>query len=109
KEALLNEIKSADFDFETGVTPEQTYQRERYKLVQQAAGILRQIDQLPDETDSIDAQIEAAIKALRGIPPAVNSPSPAKSETKNAPLCPQCHDPIAQADKFCRGCGEKLA
>ena len=105
KEALLNEIKALDFDFETGQMPEESYQRERYKLIQQAADTLRQLDQLPAETDSVDEQIEAAIAALRGIKPAVKS---ANSHARPA-TCTKCSQPISTGDKFCRNCGEKLA
>lgn len=105
KETLLNAIKSLDFDFETGQMPEETYQRERYKLIQQAADTLRQIDQLPADADTVDAQIEAAIAALRGIKPAVKLiPDDVRPTT-----CTKCSQPISSGDKFCRNCGEKLA
>ena len=105
KDALLTEIKSLDFDFETGATSEESYQRERYKLVQQAAQILRQADQLPDTLGTVDEQIEAAIRALRGIGPAVT----VVAEKSTSATCPKCSQPISTDDQFCRKCGEKLA
>ena len=105
KEALLNEIKSLDFDFETGKLLEENYQRDRYRLIQQAADILRKIDQLPATGDSVDAQIEAAIAALRGIKPAVKP----IAESASPAICKKCSQPTSTNDKFCRNCGEKLA
>ena len=100
KDALLINIRALDFDFETGKLAEATYQRERYNLVQQAADILYELDRLPEETNSVDDQIEAAIAALRGISPAVKTV---------AVTCSKCSHSISERDKFCRNCGEKLA
>ncbi len=96
KTAIVNQIKTLDLDFDTGKIPAEQYEQERAQLKQAAAETLRQIDQLPAiAEDDTDAQIEAAVAALRG------KPVPALA-------CPNCGEAVAADDKFCRACGESL-
>ena len=92
KDALIAQIKVLDLDHDMGKIPTTQYEHERIQLKQAAADTLRQIDQLPDKSNDIDAQIEAAIAALRA----------------NAVTCPNCAASITASDKFCRECGEAL-
>ena len=99
KEALLTEIRQLDFDHETGKLPDETYQRERLVLMQAAAEKLRVLDGLP-EVKGVDARIEAAVAAFRGV----------RQEPAVATVlaCPNCGEAVSADDKFCRACGEKL-
>ncbi len=124
KSALLTQIRALDFDYETGTLPEDTYQRERLILMQDAANTLRLLDGLP-ELESVDARIEAAVAALRGRsePASVNGTALAENSERQtsavveddgaiaeikAAFCPQCGEKVMNKDKFCRSCGEKL-
>lgn len=95
KDALLAQIKSLDHDYETGKVPMDEYEAERLQLKLAAADVLRQADTLPAAvTSDIDAQIEAAIRAIR--------------EQGNAAMCKHCQASVTASDKFCRECGEAL-
>lgn len=71
KEALLEQIRSLEFDHDTGKLPDEEYHEQRADLVQQAADILRQIDALDSAESSttpsadLDDQIEAAVARRR--------------------------------------------
>lgn len=125
KASLLTQIRALDFDYETGKLPEDTYQRERLFLMQEAANKLRLMDGLP-EVEGVDARIEAAVAALRGggRQLAVGSEQLAVSseqvtvdnasdnrgeeERIDSSFCPQCGGKVMGGDKFCRACGERL-
>jgi hypothetical protein len=76
KEALLDQIRTLDFELETGKMPEEEYQRQRAPLLQEAASVLKELDDLAAEQQGngatgrlardVDADIEAAIAAARG-------------------------------------------
>lgn len=76
KEALLDQIRTLDFELETGKMPEEEYQRQRAPLLQEAASILKELDDLGAEQPGngatghmardVEADIEAAIAAARG-------------------------------------------
>ena len=94
KDALVAAIKTLDFDHETGKLPDDYYMAQRNKLKLAAADALRQADQLPDDTSDLEAQIEAAIAAIRATP--------------SGQKCPHCQQPVAKDDRFCRECGGVL-
>ena len=60
KEALLARIRALDFDAETDKQADEEWQGEREFLMQKAAGVLRQLDEVEDT----DAAIEAAIAKI---------------------------------------------
>lgn len=76
KEALLEQIRTLDFELETGKMPEEEYQRQRAPLLQEAASVLKELDALAAEQPGngatghaardVEAGIEAAIAAARG-------------------------------------------
>lgn len=113
KEALLTEISSLDFDYETGKLPPELYQHQRAVMVAEAAAILEQLDSLPQVVIA-DAEIEAAITQLRGQAPAAPVVAPpvavAVSGTGNGHgrFCTQCGSTIDPNDKFCAHCGSKI-
>ena len=94
KDALIAEIKTLDFDHETGKLPDDYYAAQRDKLKLAAADALRQATIAPAHTSDLEAQIEAAIAAIRATP--------------SGQKCPHCQQPVAKDDKFCRECGGVL-
>jgi hypothetical protein len=98
KEAYLSEIRALDFDYETGNIPPEVYDQQRAQLVQEAAAILKELDDLPAEDGDVYSQIEAAVAARRH--------QPAISSNGQARFCTQCGHPLDAGDKFCSRCGQ---
>lgn len=100
KEAYLTEIRSLDFDYETGKVPAEVYGPQRAQLVRDAAVVFKELDELPVAGDDVYSQIEAAIAARRQrMAPAGNG---------QVGFCSQCGQPIDAGDKFCAHCGQPL-
>lgn len=98
KEAYLSEIQALDFDYETGNIPTEVYEQQRAQLVQEAAAILKELDNLPAEDGDVFAQIEAAVAERRH--------QHAISSNGQASFCTQCGHPLDAGDKFCSRCGQ---
>jgi cytochrome c-type biogenesis protein CcmH/NrfG len=71
KEVMLQQIRELEFDHDTGKLPDDEFATQRADLVQQAAVILRQMDEY-DSAESVtqspanlDEQIEAAVARRR--------------------------------------------
>lgn len=116
KEAVLEEIRALDFDYETGKIPEDVHQVQREHLVMTATAVLKEIDALGVEAppDDVAAQIEAAINRVRAqkqvTPAASGVPlKTAVSSNGHTQFCPQCGAKVDGGDKFCAACGHKLA
>lgn len=62
KEALLARIRALDFDAETGKQDSKEWEGEREFLLGKAADVLKKLD----ETEDVDAAIEAAIAKILG-------------------------------------------
>lgn len=108
KEAVLTEIMSLDFDYETGKVPAEIYQPQRAEMVAEAAIILQQLDALP-AVETIDDEIEAAIAQLRQHVPAIQTPVvTAVTGNGHGRFCTQCGSPTDPGDKFCAHCGSQL-
>lgn len=115
KAGLLAHIRAVDFDFETGKIPAEEYERDRGRLLQEAAVVLRRLDHLPADQD-VDAQIEAAIGRLRKRPAAaaavvaaaVAEMAPAAVAEPADRFCPQCGAAAAPDHLFCPKCGNQL-
>jgi hypothetical protein len=132
KEALLAQIYTLDFDFETGKLPETDYQQQREALMSEATAVLKQLDEMDGEIEAAaaavpeqaasgrksdpDAEIEAAVARLRVTVPAVAAEvatevvgeEPARAGNGQAKFCPQCGQPADPDDKFCAHCGYRL-
>ena len=100
KDNLLDDIHALDFDHETGKVPTAVYQPQRQQLVEAAAAVLHQIDQIGSDAryQQRDAEIEAAIAKLRQ-----NHTTPT-----SARFCSQCGQPVDANDKFCAACGHQI-
>lgn len=97
KDALLTQIQTLDFEYETGKLPEAAYQQRRRELIERAALVLQRFETAVSHQDNtLDAKIEAAVAKLRGIEPEATQ------------SCPECASPVRDSDKFCAHCGHKL-
>lgn len=123
KEAILAQIRDLDFDHDTGKMPDEIHEHQRVQLMNKAADILKQLEQLEGKMPQpvvqveavngaadidIDDDIEAAVSRLRQarkIKPAVKS-RPASAN--GGGFCPQCGSPFDASDNFCVSCGHKL-
>jgi hypothetical protein len=113
KEALLNRVRDLDFDHETGKLPAIEHQQQRLILMNEAAAILRQLDQpAGDEPTAIVPpaadEIEAAIARLRQAnkpAPAPGRPAASSNGRDQINFCPQCGKPADPTDRFCAYCG----
>ena len=129
KEAILTLIRNLDFDYDTGKIPESNYKQQREDLINQAAEILQQIDELDQTPDTwadvaemesaepqrrplsdIEMDIEAAIEGRRSGPLKVAEKPAGQPEKTNGSFrfCPDCGLPVDPEDKFCSSCGHKL-
>lgn len=113
KEAVLEEIRALDFEYDTGKLPEEDYQAQRTELMAVASATLKALDELGTEApeDDVAAQIEAAINRVRS---QKQSPAQAVATTAVSPngqkiFCTQCGQPVDASDKFCAACGNKIA
>ena len=126
KEAVLAQIRSLDFDYDTGKLTDADYHKTREEFMVTAEDIFRQLDELEEgseepqplddapiagPTSDLESEIEAAVARHRAQPPAAapatNLTQPAVSNGKSK-FCPECGQPIDPDDKFCANCGHKL-
>lgn len=128
KEALLEEVRALEFDFDTGKIPPEVYEPQRAELVAAAAAVLQELDNLgastavpipaPAAADSpAPDAIEAAVARRRQSPvddieQAISrrrsQPATAVPTNGKANFCPQCGRPVDASDKFCVACGHQL-
>ena len=100
KESYLNEIHALDFDHETGKIPTDVYEQQRAQLLNEAAAVLKALDEMPEANGDVYSQIEAAVTARRH--------QHAMSSNGQVSYCTQCGQPLDSGDKFCAGCGQPL-
>ncbi len=120
KNVLLEQIRTLDFEHETGKLPTDVYEAQREALVQETAVLLQKLDAAPisnGKAANMDTKIEAAIAQMRGRQPvaaaataaAAVAPVPTATKSRSGGgFCPQCGSPADQGDKFCSTCGHKL-
>ena len=129
KEAILTLIRNLEFDYDTGKIPESNYKQQRAELINQAAGILQQIDEIDQKPDTwdevveletaerqtkplsdIEMDIEAAIEGRRSGSLNVIEKSAGQPEKTNGSVrfCTECGLPVDPEDKFCSSCGHTL-
>jgi len=100
KESYLNEIHALDFDHETGTVPTEVYEQQRAQLLNEAATVLKALDELPAAGGDVNSQIEAAVAERRH--------QHIISSNGQAGYCPQCGCSLDSGDKFCARCGQPL-
>jgi hypothetical protein len=113
KEVFLDQIRSLDFDHDTGKIPDEVYQSQRSYLLAEASEVLKELDQatarfgpkrtpeMAKSTD-VDDEIEQAIVRFRG-----SAPAAAPANGKRA-FCTQCGQATDPGDRFCAHCGHEL-
>lgn len=97
RKQVLRAIREIDFDQRTGKLDADDYSRMRSALEAQGAAVLRALDGLqttPVPRD-IDAEIEAAVAALREKPDLARA-------------CAKCGGQVSRSDRFCPHCGARL-
>lgn len=126
RERVLDSLQELDFDYKLGKIPESDYPRERTRLLERGAEILKGLDDLdikvaaqrPRVSDAIEKAI-ADRRTSAGAGP--RQPVAADDEIERlvaarrrektdryAGFCPQCGQAIQQSDKFCSKCGSTL-
>lgn len=84
KDALLEQIRTLDFEYETGKMPDDEYHRQRAFFMQEATAVLKELDTIaagekgkgaaqPIPRD-VETDVEAAIAAARGTSPVTQTP-----------------------------------
>lgn len=111
KEVYLEQIKSLDFDYDTGKLPQDVYQHQRAELLVEASHLLKQLDEIQGRTSTQgvgdgaaarDKEIEIAVARLRQ---SASGDAPSNGQKR---FCTQCGKPADVDDKFCAHCGQKL-
>lgn len=131
KDALLRDIRELDEDYEAAKVAPEMYRAARPKMVKQAAILMKQLDEagyadaptVAVYAQSVDAQIEAAVRRLRtpeqvdaqieaAILQARQQPPPtmaAPATNGTTQYCPQCGRRVEPDERFCARCGRKLS
>ena len=132
---LLATLQELDFDQALGKIPAEDYPVQRAALMQRAAGILRELDQMEGQSGAQTAEerIEKAVAARRvdasvaprsaAVPAGATAPATVvvqddlealiasrrkQRQEKSAGFCPKCGRPVQKSDKFCSACGTVL-
>ena len=119
KEAILAQIRDLDFDHDTGKMPDEIHQNQRAQLMNSAADILKQLEQMAgkapqsavpvvNKAGDIDDDIEAAVTRMRQAKKVRSAPKPRPVSANGGGFCPQCGTAFDAGDKFCVSCGHKL-
>jgi hypothetical protein len=112
---LVATIRDLDFDYRAGVVTEADYRPLRDDLAARAVTVMQELDRQPAEqadvlsessTDS-EAQIEAAIRALRG--QGRRGYSTSRNGIERPTVCPACQRSVRAGSRFCAQCGAALA
>lgn len=133
RDRVLTALQELDFDHSLGKIPEADYPAQRAALFHKGADILRQLDQINQETPNgdLDDRIEAAIAARRADFPLqkeatsaanISASDPAddplekmlaekrrKRGEKSVGFCPHCGGPVHKSDLFCPNCGTAIS
>lgn len=123
RDRIINTLQELDFDHTLGKIPEEIYPAQRAALLQRGAAVLQKIDVLLGATgqEEASARLEAAVETQR--PDAKESQTGIleddelealiarrrrERKSRSIGFCPQCGNPLQQADKFCPKCGAAL-
>jgi hypothetical protein len=113
-----------DFDHALGKIPEEIYPSQRAALLQRGAAVLQKIDEYHGKAgqEEVNLRLETAIETQRADAKVPQAHIPEDDElesliarrrrerkSKSVGFCPQCGNPLQQADKFCPKCGTALS
>ena len=115
RDMLYQAVRDARFDLQTGKLSQEDYDQQSTHLKQNAAAVLRQIDQLEAQLASpeLDAKIEAEVAAAREMHPSLKK-STSNGDVKRAArttterFCGQCGASLRTNDVFCGKCGRPV-
>ena len=96
KEVVLGNIQDLDFEYKCGKLSEEDYKQIRTQMGAEAAGVLRQIDEIEASQD-LDALIRREVSLRRS-----------RTEASTQIACPACGASNPITNKFCAECGVKL-
>lgn len=114
RERLLDRIQELDFDFELNKVADHDYQRARKSLIEEAAAVMRRIDEV--EAEKGLEKTSPSQEALRRSPPKtevddieslIASRRRELGEKKQS-FCPHCGHAVTESDQYCVHCGENL-
>ena len=97
KEVTLGNIQDLDFEYKCGKLSEEDYRKVRSEMSSEAAGVLRQIEEI-ESTKDLDALIRREVALRRS----------QKSPEGDQIACSGCGYQNPPANKFCAECGVKL-
>jgi len=120
RDAIYKAIKDLEFDFESNKISEDDYQQARLKFMQQAAGVLRQIDHYSEDVDAeLDARIDELLAQLQtaegkfadeALRQSIRAEIEREAQTTpTETTCPKCGQPVQPGDGFCSACGASLS
>lgn len=108
KERVLSSIQELDFDQSLHKVPEDLYPIQRAELLQQAAGLLRELEDMgfPRESKST-LNSKNSIKSSAGYDELEEMIAKRRAEVKekSTGFCPRCGKAIQESDRFCPKCG----
>jgi hypothetical protein len=111
KERVLNSLQELDFDNSLNKIPEDLYPEQRSILMKQAAGILKQLDEMGFAQESETMQPESKpVEIHEGYDELEELISRRRGEMKekSSGFCPRCGKPVKESDQFCPKCGAKI-
>jgi hypothetical protein len=120
RDRTINALYELDFDNALGKIPSEEYPQQRAMLLEQGAGILRQIDALQDAgEESASPPISGPRTTPDEIEPKPVDPNDEleillanrrrSKQGKSAGFCPKCGVALQKSDQFCPKCGAGLA
>lgn len=130
RDRLIGALQELDFDHTLGKIPAEDYPLMRAELLQHAADVLRQLDELGPQNgkesrgSAAEERVEAAVAARRADAAVAQKPASAAVEDddieeliaarraarkeKTAGFCSKCGKPLLKSDKFCPACGKPI-
>ena len=112
KERILSSIQELDFDYSLHKVPEDLYPIQRVELLQQAAGLLKELEDMgfAQETKSI-INSKSPNKVSTGYDELEEMIAKRRTEKKekSSGFCPRCGRAIQESDRFCPKCGFTIA
>lgn len=125
RDMLYRAVRDARLDMATGKLSAADFEQHEARLKQQAADVLRTIDQVEGELVSplVDARLEAEIAAARNVRSADDQALEASIAAARRPkqgggatptgvvgdrFCGHCGNPLQVGDRFCGKCGQAV-
>lgn len=121
KETLYSAIRDIDFDYDLGKLSKEDFKELRNKYKLEAAGVLKEIDQIQNQsgTKTPDYELEQEILSYRKRKPdsysddnkiqeGISAFKSASNKTNTDHKCSECGSDYSSADLFCSKCGASL-